>query len=330
MLTDLDSNRHAARELLRMGTNGDDVAPPANGAPASSSPPPPPQETRVWKDYSTVTRLSPATLLAVDVAWYLLLIAALLGREFRFLWVDRLPAVIDGVLPIIVPWAGILGGVTISVVGIVAHWREWGPRARKDSTVVEGPLRQRLDHNAWHLTRPLVGMAFGTSAALIVVLITGAVERDTNNAIDVSPKGAATLMIISFVVAYRESTFRDLVERVVDTVIGPGGDAATGVTFELTPDALDFGDVIVDTTSAPQVVTLANPGTKSIQNATLVVEGGGPFTLSASRLSRIAPGRSDTVAVRCSPTEGGAMTGTLSVTVGGTLKHVQLKAVAKA
>jgi hypothetical protein len=59
----------------------------------------------------------------------------------------------------------------------------------------------------------------------------GTIGLTDEGSIDITPAGAATLMVIAFLIGYRERTFRLLIERVVDTIFGPGSDTeASGPT----------------------------------------------------------------------------------------------------
>src|SRR6478752_6970670 len=109
------------------------------------------------------------------------------------------------VLPLWVPWAGALGGCTISLVGIVRHGRHWDP-----------------SYAYWHLARPLLGGVSGTIGVLIVVLVLKSVAA-TPPATAGAPAvqdvtydraGVAVLAVLAFVIGYREETFRTLIRRV--------------------------------------------------------------------------------------------------------------------
>jgi hypothetical protein len=97
-----------------------------------------------WSDYSAVARLSSAQLVLIDVAEFAFLIFLLLCRAYGWLWIDRLPAVIGGVMPLVVPWAGALGGLSISIVGVSRNFRKWGPKiSQGQSNGVMPILRSR-------------------------------------------------------------------------------------------------------------------------------------------------------------------------------------------
>jgi hypothetical protein len=78
----------------------------------------------------------------------------------------------------------------------------------------------------------------------MVVLVLGTIGLDKNGEPDVTPVGAATLMVIAFVVGYRQRVFIQLVERVSDTILGPGNrESTTDATFELSPTELTFDPI---------------------------------------------------------------------------------------
>jgi len=227
-----------------------------------------------WSDYSAVARLSSAQLILIDVAEFAFLIFLLLCRAYDWLWIDRLPAVIGGIMPLMVPWAGALGGLSISIVGVSRNFGKWGPRidTSKPAREHEG-YEQRLEWNVWHLTRPLVGAVFGTFAVLIVVFVLGTIGVTQDGSIDITPAGAATLMVIAFLIGYRERTFRLLIERVVDTIFGPGSDTEASASYDLMPAQLDFGDVALNSSKILKVSVRNNGQRVGCVNAFMQLAG---------------------------------------------------------
>jgi hypothetical protein len=112
------------------------------------------------------------------------------------------------------------------------HWGKWGSSG---SPVT----RQALRWNGWYLIRLPIGAAFGTVAALIVVLLLGSVGGTADGGVDVSPVGGATLFVIAFIVGYHQDIFRRLVERVVEVLLGPGTATPDDEGFS-TQATLDF------------------------------------------------------------------------------------------
>jgi hypothetical protein len=283
-----------------------------------------------WGSFSRVTRLSPTILLLTDIVLLLTLAMLLLARFFHWFGIDQLPSVIDGVVPLIVPWAGALGGVSISIVGLANHWTKWGATSVAKETAPRPDLDQRLHFNPWHLTRPWIGAIFGTFGALIVVLVTKVIGATTSGAVDVSPTGAATLATISFVIGYREITFRLLIERVVDTILGPGSTNNTTALFELTPTTLDFKNQ--DRNSVTDLsVTLKNVGNSALRPSApkLISQNDAAFSLGTASIGALAVGASEKIVVHFSPTDAKATSiGELSITINGTTKTVPLKGTA--
>jgi hypothetical protein len=225
-------------------------------------------------------------------------------------------------MPLVVPWAGALGGLSISIVGVSRNFRKWGPKIDTSKPVREHEgLEQHLDWNAWHLTRPLVGTIFGTFAVLIVVFVIGTIGVAQDGSIDITPAGAATLMVIAFVIGYRERTFRLLIERVVDTIFGPGPDTEAGTSYDLTPTQLDFEDVALNSSKILKV-SIRNNGQGLLRMGAVTVSGSG-FT-KVSRIGNLAAGDLDEIEVRFSPTRPGEASGTLIVRAGGVEKTVSL------
>ena len=78
------------------------------------------------------------------------------------------------------------------------------------------------------------------------------------------------------------------------------------------PTSLSFGDLASGSTSAAQAVTISNPGTSAVSVSSVALTGN--FSQTNNCGSSIAAGGSCTVEVTFSPTSGGALTGTLTVT----------------
>src|SRR5207247_1270413 len=73
----------------------------------------------------------------------------------------------------------------------------------------------------WHLARPLIGIALAVVAVLMFmagVLAVGSTPTATAG----TPKDLL-YYLIAFLVGYREETFRELIKRLVDIVLAPGG-----------------------------------------------------------------------------------------------------------
>lgn len=115
---------------------------------------------------------------------------------------DLLPPTVAGV-PISIPWFGALGAVLIGLYGIFDHsHRDW-----------------QRGLNAWHVARPFTGAVLGTVGYIVfasVIRATGIVPT--------APDGVGRLVYfaVAFVVGFREETFRQLIKRMGDLIVGPG------------------------------------------------------------------------------------------------------------
>lgn len=115
-----------------------------------------------------------------------------------------------GPVPTPVPWFGALGGVLISVSGLVEHQHDWDERYRY-----------------WHWTRPFVGAALGTVSVLI--LQAGILAVGSNPSVGTANVPKSLLFyLIAFLVGYREETFRELIKRLTDVLLGSTAVATAG------------------------------------------------------------------------------------------------------
>lgn len=120
-----------------------------------------------------------------------------------------------GPVPIGVPWFGALGAVLISLSGVFDHRGDWNP-----------------DLKYWHFSRPLIGAALGLVSVLVFqagILAVNAQPHPTG--------GTANLLyyLVAFLVGYREETFRELIKRLGDVILTPGGEPPPPVVRELRP-----------------------------------------------------------------------------------------------
>jgi hypothetical protein len=112
------------------------------------------------------------------------------------------PSSIAGV-PISIPWFGALGAVLVGLYGIFDHnHRDW-----------ERAL------NKWHIARPFTGAVLGTMG---FVMFTSLVRATGLNPATSDNLGKLVYFAIAFVVGFREQTFRLLITRVADLIVGPG------------------------------------------------------------------------------------------------------------
>jgi Fibronectin type III domain len=115
---------------------------------------------------------------------------------------DVLPPSVAGV-PISIPWFGALGAVLIGLYGLFDHsHRDW----------------QRA-LNMWHVARPFTGAVLGTVGFILfasVIRATGITPAPAEGV------GKLVYFGVAFVVGFREETFRQLIKRVADLIVGPG------------------------------------------------------------------------------------------------------------
>ena len=250
-----------------------------------------------------LSKWSPGEFLALDVLYVAILIVLLISRQAHWLWIDRISNPIGGIVPLGVPWFGALGGVTISIYGVVDHNDHWQGK-----------------WGLWHAIRPVVGAILGTLAYLIFIGFIQATGTKPSSVSSSSPKiDSVIYLVIAFVVGFRESTFRNLVTRVVDTLLTPG-DTSKSPGVSISPSPVDFGQVAVGN-RVDKAVTISNPGTAPlvIKSATAAPPGvaiqGAGFSIEGNPLSgaTVSPSASAVLTVRFAAAAAGAFTGTLTV-----------------
>ena len=211
------------------------------------------------------------------------------------------------VLPMWVPLGGLLGGITISIVGVAMHTHDWN----------------REKYGYWHLARPLLGMLTGTVAVLIVLfVITGVSGSPIPSGEETySPSGIAVLFVFAFVVGYREETFRTLVKRVLDVILGPG-DTTSEQRVALVPALTVLTAKAGESASA--TVTLLNTTTDTLDVSSVKPQlDPGVDNLSAewesSSQTQLGPGQTAGVTLSWKPqtTPSPPRETTLVINVGG-------------
>jgi hypothetical protein len=94
----------------------------------------------------------------------------------------------------------------------------------------------------------------------------------------------------------------------------------SGVT--VAPSALNFGSVVVGSTSSAQNATVSNPTSAAVSVSSIAASG--DFAQTNTCGSSIAAGASCTVSVKFTPTATGSRTGSLTVNAGGVTNTVSL------
>lgn len=209
------------------------------------------------------------------------------------------------VLPGVVPWAGALGGVCISLVGVAGHAQagEWRPQV----------------YGYWHLTRSLLGAFFGSVAVLIVSLLLQNVKQAASAGGHFTTAGTAVLAVIAFVVGFREETFRSLIIRAADVILGPSATDAAN-PFALVPGTVTFEGAEVGKPSTA-TIHLLNASKTSFTLGSSAITSNGPG-LSASLTpdpTTIAGGDSAAITLTWKPAGSGPLTGSVSVKVPGSV-----------
>jgi hypothetical protein len=211
-----------------------------------------------------------------------------------------------GFLPLIVPWAGALGGVTKSLFGVARYTADWDPK-----------------WNLWHALRPILGAASGVVAFLIVAVVLKTANGAEVEAIVISPESLALFFVIAFVVGFKDKYFLELLSKVAGVLFSNGDETADGaVAYSLSDSSLDF------TGRNPAVRTLtmvvAGETKPTLDAGWLTVTP--PFVAEASDVVTDVPGGTRyEIAVSYPAGERGPDAGVLVTVVGGVSRVVQLR-----
>jgi hypothetical protein len=226
-----------------------------------------------------------------------LLVILAVARSGNWPLIKSIKAPIGGLLPIAVPWFGALGGVLISLYGVFDHADDWQVR-----------------WNRWHVARPFVGAILATIAYFIFIGLINATGAQP----ELSAKEADKLIpyyVLAFLVGFREATFRTLIQRAADILLGPGGpETAVAPGIRISPTPISFPDTRTGDTKEI-AVKVENIGRSPIQipssDASVpgVIlrheEGPKAFTPTNDNVTgaTIMPGALATVTVAFAPTE---------------------------
>jgi len=140
----------------------------------------------------------PKRVLVVSALWLLLLVAS-------FICFERIDAFADfaefdlGRLPFEAIWFGAVGGWLISAQGIFDHNYSW-----------------KRSYDFWHYVRPVLGAIIGTLGCLIFIVLN---EAATTESVAANP---TFYDVVALTIGYREASFRQLITKLLDTIIGPG------------------------------------------------------------------------------------------------------------
>ncbi len=159
-----------------------------------------------------------------------------------------------GPVPVGVPWFGAVGAVLISLTGVFEHEHDWDP-----------------NYWPWHVARPFIGASLGVVSMLIFKAGILAVGSTPNSGQSIPTN--LLYYVIAFVVGYREETFRELIKRVTDVILTPGGGSVAVPTI----NAVNPANVPHNVPS-PVVITGAGfTNTQSVRFGTTVAQ----FTLNS-------------------------------------------------
>lgn len=107
-----------------------------------------------------------------------------------------------GKVPVEAPWLGAVGGLLASLGGISYFSRgRWEAR-----------------FNYWHPVKPLMGLASGAVACLLITVLVRVATSSAKLELDTTALDA-----VAFVFGFAESAFRELVKSVTDVFLRPGG-----------------------------------------------------------------------------------------------------------
>jgi hypothetical protein len=155
-----------------------------------------------------------STIFLVQIGW-LIGLGTLATIYFLQGWPPKLINL--GPIPIGVVWFGALGAVLISLTGVVEHAADWDPR-----------------FDLWHLSRPLMGAALGAVGVLILQAAVLAAGTQPTVGIPGTPKNLL-YFLVSFLIGYREETFRELIKRLVDLIFAPAAPPPKPTIASLNP-----------------------------------------------------------------------------------------------
>lgn len=281
-----------------------------------------------------ITRWPPGVLLGLLLVELAGLVALFVARltEWRGFTAANLPSVYADTFPIVAPWAGAVGGVTMGLFGLAKHWSSmatlppdlYGGRGSQGHRhALRRAAGDRRRWNVWYLLRLPIGMALGTVGALIVVFVAGTVATAGGGGLDVTPRGSVLVGLIAFAVGYRQNRFEELLTRVFDVIGGPGETRtkkAEGVTVE--PAAVVLAAAPGST--ATSAIVLANGGEHPVAvEAEVTGRDRSQFTVRDVP-AEVAPGATLVAVVAYGPESDGPHHAELVVTTGSVDHRVSL------
>jgi len=177
-----------------------------------------------------------------------------------------------------------------------------------------------------------------TSTTLAAAPTTTTVPGQTGG----SAPGPSTLLpyyVLAFLVGFREDTFRNLIKRATDILLGPGDPGPPAAGISVSPSPVDFGQVPVGG-EKDETVTVTNSGTGQLQiyptdgesPGTDLADEAGVFSLAANAVAgaMIAPGANASLRVQFKPGKAGPHTATLTISSNAGTNPIDLRGEATA
>jgi hypothetical protein len=302
-----------------------------------------------------IARLGPTFFFFLALGYLLVLLLLAVGREAGFWFLDDLNDPIAGVLPLGVPWFGALGAVTLSLYGVFDHndhwehkWNYWH-MARPLVGVVLAIVAYFIfitlisSTGLTPRTSAMTATTSTTSTTTTTVIPTTETVQAAARAPEAQPEptappttgpaeqaggrppGPSSLLpyyVLAFLVGFREETFRNLIKRAADVLLGPGDPGAPPAGITVHPAPIDFGQVEVGTVRE-ETVTVTNSGTGDLRvnpadassPGTDLLDDNAVFALTANAVqgATIAAGSNATLRVQFSPQTAGTFGATLTI-----------------
>jgi hypothetical protein len=305
-----------------------------------------------------IASLGPTFFFVLALVYLVVLLLLAVGREAGTWFLDDLHDPIAGVLPLGVPWFGALGAVTLSLYGVFDHNDHWEQK-----------------WNYWYIARPLVGIILAIIAYFIFITLinsTGLTPRtsapttttSTTTSTTLGPTttaipttsatpttappgqtgenatGPSTLLlyyVLAFIVGFREDTFRSLIKRAADVLLGPGDPGPPPAGITISPSPVQFENVPAGAVWVV-AVTVTNSGTGDLKifsaattpRGTDLSDENDVFSLAANAVegATISPGANASLEVQFRPESAGTSTGSLTISSNAGTHLVDIRGVA--
>lgn len=272
-------------------------------------------EPKAKRGRFALRRWSPELMLTILLLSLVLVIASAIAFSTGWAPLKRISSPVGGVLPLAAIWAGALGGLSNAIYGLAKNW----------SLFYVPNSIQATKWNAWYLVQLPLGAIFGSFAVLIVVFFVGSVAVTKEGTPDLSTGGVATMAVIAYAVGFRQETFRELITRVFDVILGPGSKQQPAPALGTTETAVAFDKVRVGDHLA-KTVHVTNRGTAALnlpRSAITLADSTKGFTV-ASGPGVLAPGETKEFSVTFQPTTAGQADTDLTIAVAGASAVVKL------